>query len=214
MTWLVAALVLAALTWDQVMRAWRRGVRRELAARGWHVDGDAVRVGGHVEELATLYTRLARGEREAVLRAWEVEVLQRARDSRPVWSEDAARVFPRVDARLAVSYVLESPAGTTAVTAEGLRISPEALHARALANLRGRVSRPDLSAPVVLDEAAAILLVPEWLTEDQEVFAFAADTRTLRLAPRIEELDTTPSRALERLAEGPVRVTRAGPGRV
>src|SRR5688572_14637616 len=103
--WLIAALILAALTWDQVMRAWRRGVRRELMARGWHVDADAVRIGGYVEALAPLYARLARGEREIELRGWEVEVLQRARDARPVWSEDAARVFPRLDAQMGVYFV-------------------------------------------------------------------------------------------------------------
>jgi hypothetical protein len=210
------ALVLAALTWDLVMRAWRRGVRRELAARGWQLDGDAVLIGGELEPLDTLYARLARGEREAVLRAWELEMAQRARDLHPVWSEDAARIFPRLgEGGVGLRYVLESPLGETPVTAEQLGVDEVTLRGRALTNLAARVPRPaSLDAPVTLGEAAALVLVPGWLEAGQEVFAFVPDARTLRVAPRLDELDTTPSRALERLGERPLRVTRAGIGKL
>jgi uncharacterized protein YtpQ (UPF0354 family) len=129
---------------------------------------------------------------------------------------------------LAVVYVIDSPASATFVNAghlEELGLDAEALHARALANLRKR--SPDLRAAIdqralaVLKlqdsfDAARLLLLPDTLRDGEEVAAAIPDRDTLAVSPVPKDGDWSRLEKLARTPAGPplyphtLRVSRSG----
>jgi uncharacterized protein YtpQ (UPF0354 family) len=134
---------------------------------------------------------------------------------------------PLGDTTLSIAYVLDSPQTVTFVTERQraqLGLDPEALHQRALENLR-----PTLPAQVVRSalegklstlksgdsfDAARLLLVPEHLAEGESLAACVPDRDTLVLLPAPDDWETLVPLAVivagPPLLPRPLCVTRSG----
>jgi hypothetical protein len=200
--------------------------------------------------LGRLFTTIAATrDRTAAARAHHYEAFARPLADQVIVPEDAARLRPRLVTRewldvvpadqpvlhrplgetgLYVAYVLDSPRTVTFVTEvqrAQLGLDADAVHARALANLRATfdpsASRDALAGSGLVTlktadsfDAARLLLIPETLAAGEAVAACVPDRDTLVLSAVPKDWETLVP--LARTAAGPpllarpLLVTRAG----